>query len=153
VERSYIHWVPGVRLMKWISRIHVWLFRVTGGLIGARADGLDMLLLTAIGRRSGLPRTQPLPYFENAAGYLLVASFGGGDSHPAWFYNLVAQPEVEIQVRRRRLRGLARSAEGPERERLWAAITAEHPRYLEYQEKTSRQIPVVVVEAKEPVPA
>lgn len=147
--RRYIHWVPDVKLMKRIGRLHTWLYLRTGGLIGARADGLDMLLLTVTGRRTGLPRTQPLPYFEDGSRMLLVASFGGGDRHPDWFHNLVDRPEVVVQVRRQRMLGIARKAEGPERDRLWAAITADHPRYLEYQQNTLREIPVVIVEPQE----
>ena len=142
----YIRWVPGERMVKWIGRVHAWLYRLTGGLIGARADGLDMLLLTVAGRRTGVQRTSPLPFFRDGKSLLLVASFGGNTRHPAWYLNLVAQPGVEVQVRRDRMHAKAHTAVGEERARLWEAITHDHPRYAVYQETTEREIPVVVLE-------
>ncbi len=140
--------------MKRMGRIHTWLFLKTGGLIGSRADGLDMLLLTVRGRKSGLPRTQPLPYFPDAAHpderLVLIASFGGNERDPHWCHNLDVHPEVTVQVKRRQRQGRAMRAAGEERARLWRQITSEHPRYLAYQERTPRAIPVVVIELSSP---
>ena len=142
---DYIRWVPGVRSMKAIGRLHTWLYRATRGRIGARADGLDMLLLTTRGRKSGTLRTTPLPYFQDGDDLLLIASFGGNPKNPAWFGNLVHEPKVGVQVGPRRGEVEAHPATGAERERLWQAVTAEHPRYVEYQQRTERPIPVVVL--------
>lgn len=132
--------------MKAIGRLHVGLYRATGGLVGGRTDGLDVLLLETRGRRSGLLRTNPLPYFREAGSYVVVASFGGADRDPDWLHNLRAQPQARLQVGRERLSARARVAAGEERARLWDHITSLQPRYAGYQEKTAREIPLVVLE-------
>jgi deazaflavin-dependent oxidoreductase (nitroreductase family) len=145
-QTTYIAYVPPPNAIKRIGKIHTWLYRATFGLIGARLDGLDVLLLTTIGKQSGLPRCVPLPYFRDGSRYLLVASFGGNPKDPAWVANVLADPNVEVQLGRRRWRTRARVAEGEERDRLWADITREFPRYAVYQTKTPRKIPVLVIE-------
>ncbi len=142
---DYIRWVPGVRVMKLMSRVHTRVYRATRGRFGARADGLDMLLLTTRGQRTGKPRTSPLPFFRNGSDLVLIASFGGNDRDPAWRGNLAREPKVKVQFRNRSADFESRTAEGTERERLWKTVTAEHPRYLEYQRSTERGIPVVVL--------
>lgn len=142
---DYIRWVPGERLMKRVARVHTALYRATRGLVGARADGLDMLLLSTRGRRTGRMRTTPLPWFRSGDDLVLIASFGGGPRDPAWLANLRADPKARIQVRGRVGEVETRIAEGDEREALWNAITTVHPRYLEYQQRTERRIPVVVL--------
>jgi deazaflavin-dependent oxidoreductase (nitroreductase family) len=89
-----------------------------------------------------------MPYFRAGSDYLLVASFGGNAKNPAWLGNLVVNPDVHVQVGRQRFAARARVAQGAERDRLWADITHEHPRYLGYQTRTSRVIPVVVLERR-----
>ncbi len=152
VARFYIPWVPRPGLMKRMGRWHVQIFRLTGGVIGRRADGLDMLLLTTRGRKTGLARATPLPYFVDADRLILIASFGGGEVDPAWAINLDAEPEVGIELSGESFAARARRARPAERARLWATITAEHPRYQVYQSNTSREIPVIVVE-REGAPA
>ena len=142
---DYIRWVPGVRVMKLMSRVHTLLYRATRGRFGARADGLDMLLLTTRGQQTGKLRTSPLPFFRNGSDLVLIASFGGNDRDPAWCGNLAREPKVRVQFRDRSAEIESRTAEGAEREQLWKAITAEHPRYLEYQRGTEREIPVIVL--------
>lgn len=148
-QTDYVKWVPKPPLMKRIGRWHTALYRLTGGLVGGRMDGLDMLLLTTKGCKSGTARTVPLPYFRDGDRYLLIASYGGNPRNPAWLKNIAADGDVGIQVGRRRQRARARIAQGAERERLWSAVTRLFPRYLEYQKKTERVIPVVVLEARE----
>ena len=143
-RRFYIPWVPSASVMKKIAKIHTWTFRKTRGILGSRMDGLDMLLLTTQGRKSGAMRTQPLPYFEDGERLLFVASFGGSHRDPDWCFNLRHNPTVQVQVKRMIRSGRAEVSEGAERERLWKDITTEHPRYLEYQKTTERVIPVVV---------
>jgi len=144
-QDKYIQYVPAESTMKRIGKWHVRLYRATGGLLGRRVDGLDILLLTTTGKKTGIARTVPLPYYRDGSNYLLIASFGGNDKHPAWFHNLSANPLVELQVGAKRIRARAEVADGAERERLWSDITRDYPRYLQYQAKTERTIPVVVL--------
>jgi deazaflavin-dependent oxidoreductase (nitroreductase family) len=145
MAERYIRWVPGERAMRWTSRIHTALYRATRGAIGARADGLDMLLLTTRGRKSGRARTNPLPYFRDGGDLVVIASFGGNDRHPAWYQNLVRDPKVRVRVRGSAGEFEAHPANGASRARLWAEITAGQPRFLDYQRRTAREIPVVVL--------
>ena len=144
-QTDYIRWVPAPGLMKRMGNWHVTLYRLTGGLLGGRMDGLDMLLLTTRGRKSGQPRTVPLPYYRDCERLLLIASYGGNASNPQWLENVAAQPEVELQIGFKRRKARATVATGAERERLWQAVTTLVPRDLAYQQKTAREIPVVVL--------
>jgi deazaflavin-dependent oxidoreductase (nitroreductase family) len=108
--------------------------------------GVRTLLLTTRGRRSGSLRRTPLIYGEDGDAYVIVASYGGAPHHPDWYLNLAAEPEVAIQVGAERMRARARTAEGEERRRLWELMAGIWPAYEDYQAKTSRTIPVVVLE-------
>lgn len=129
-----------------LSVLHKGVLAASGGRLGRRMAGLPVLLLTTRGRRSRRPRTVPLTYFRDGEAIVLVASYGGRPRHPAWYVNLVADPEVEVRVggERRRLR--ARTATPEERARLWPRIVEGYSGYAAYQGRTSRQIPVVVLE-------
>ncbi|HKQ84378.1 MAG TPA: nitroreductase family deazaflavin-dependent oxidoreductase [Steroidobacteraceae bacterium] len=104
------------------------------------------LILTATGRRTGRPQALPLIFGQAGKDYVLVASKGGAPEHPAWYLNLAANPEVELQVKGERLKARARTATGDERSRLWQSMAAIYPPYDEYQKRTTREIPVVVLE-------
>jgi deazaflavin-dependent oxidoreductase (nitroreductase family) len=104
------------------------------------------LLLTTTGRRSGQARTTPLIYGRDGDRYVVVASRGGAPQHPAWYENLAAHPEVTVQVMADRFKARARTASAAERPALWKTMAAIWPPYDEYQAKTSRTIPVVVLE-------
>jgi deazaflavin-dependent oxidoreductase (nitroreductase family) len=145
-QTKYIRWVPTPETIKRIAKLHVPLYRATWGILGGRVDGLDILLLTTLGKKTGLLRTVPLPYFRDGERYVLIASFGGNSKNPAWYNNLQAQPEVELQVGRKRMKACAKVADGAERERIWSRVTHDFPRYLRYQAQTARLIPVVVLE-------
>jgi deazaflavin-dependent oxidoreductase (nitroreductase family) len=125
---------------------HIERYRETGGREGHDWRGTSTLLLTTTGRRSGEPRTAPLIYGRHGDSYLIVASKGGADEPPAWYRNLQARPEAEIQVRDEVLRVRARDATPDEKPELWRIMTAEWPAYDDYQRKTDRPIPVVVLE-------
>jgi deazaflavin-dependent oxidoreductase (nitroreductase family) len=127
---------------------HVRVYRETDGEEGyIWREGSEILILTTRGRRSGEARDRPLIFREIDGDYVIVASNGGTPDHPAWFRNLQANPDdVEIQVKADRFEVRPRVAEGAERERLWAAMNEVWPHYAEYQERTDRQIPVVVLE-------
>jgi deazaflavin-dependent oxidoreductase (nitroreductase family) len=111
--------------------------------------GVPTLLLTTTGRKSGVKRRTALIYGRDNADYVIVASKGGSDEQPAWYLNLEANPEAEIQVLDTVLPAVARTAVGEERERLWALMRQIWPAYDEYQTRTDREIPVVVLTPKD----
>ncbi len=125
---------------------HVKRYRATDGAEGHEWRGAHVLLLTTTGRRSGDEHTTPLIYSERDGDYVIVASRGGAPSHPAWYLNLDADPEVEVQVLSDRFPARARTAAGEERSRLWKLMTESWPAYNDYQAKTEREIPLVVLE-------
>jgi deazaflavin-dependent oxidoreductase (nitroreductase family) len=126
---------------------HVRRYRETGGEVGhIWREGSTILLLTTTGRKSGEPRTTPLIYARDGDRYVIVASQGGAPRHPNWYENLARDPEVEVQVLDEVFTARARTAEGDERERLWAKANEVWRHYDEYKERTSRTIPVVVLE-------
>jgi deazaflavin-dependent oxidoreductase (nitroreductase family) len=124
---------------------HVARYRETAGEEGHDWQGTKTLLLTTTGRRSGEPRELPLIYGRHGDDYLVVASKGGAPEHPAWYLNLEASPEVEVQVGADRFPARARTANEDERAEMWKTMTAEWPAYDEYQTKTDREIPIVVI--------
>jgi deazaflavin-dependent oxidoreductase (nitroreductase family) len=125
---------------------HVRVYRETGGERGYHwRKGTTILLLTTKGRSSGQERTTPLIHRVDGDRWVIVASKGGAPDHPGWFKNLEAEPEAEIQVKDEQIPVRASVAEGEERDRLWTAMTEVWPDYDEYQKKTDRQIPVVVL--------
>lgn len=125
---------------------HVKRYRETDGAEGHEWQGTHALLLTTTGRKSGEPRTTPLIYGKDGDRYLIVASKGGADEPPAWYLNLQADPEVELQVLADTFPATARTATPDEKAALWPTMVAEWPAYDEYQAKTDRDIPVVVLE-------
>lgn len=132
-----------------ILGVHQWLYENTDGRIGASLGGRPMLLLRTIGRRTRQPRTAALLYVRDGDSYVVVASKGGAPENPGWFHNLTANPDVEIQVARERIAVRARVSEGDERSRLWAvADEVNQGTYEDYQSRTKREIPVVVLEPR-----
>ncbi len=128
---------------------HVRVYRETGGERGyIWRRGTTILLLDTKGRRTGRPHTAPLIFRPDGDRWVIVASKGGMPEHPAWFLNLQADPEAEIQVRGERIPVRMTVAEGAERERLWAYMAEVWPDYDDYQAKTDRQIPIVVLERR-----
>ena len=126
---------------------HVRRYRETDGEVGhIWKEDSTILLLTTRGRMSGEPRTAPLIYAEDGDRYVIVASQGGAPEHPGWYRNLKKEPTVELQVEDEVFPARARTAEGEERERLWQKANEVWPHYAEYQERTDRVIPVVVLE-------
>lgn len=130
---------------QWFGRIHTSIYRATGGIIGGNLVGLPMLLLTTTGRKSGEPRTSPLPYFEDDGHWIVVGSNNGGPRNPFWWMNMQAKPEAEIQVRRETIQVVARLAAAEERNRLWPLLVEFNSPYATYGKKTTREIPVVVL--------
>ncbi|TDD65999.1 nitroreductase family deazaflavin-dependent oxidoreductase [Actinomadura rubrisoli] len=125
---------------------HVKRYQETDGEEGHEWQGTVTLLLTTTGRRSGEPRTTPLIYQKEGDDHLIVASNGGADEPPLWYRNLEAEPEVRVQVKGDRFTARARTATPEEKPAFWRKMTAVWPAYDEYQQKTDREIPVVVLE-------
>ena len=141
----------------WQQR-HVELYLKTDGAEGHVLDfgrpgvpEVNCLLLQTAGRKSGTPQTTPLIYGKEGGGFLVVASKGGAPSHPAWFLNLQNTPEIRFQVVDKKYRGTARITAGAERERLFRMMAGLFPSYTDYQAKTAREIPVVVLEPREQI--
>jgi len=132
-------------MMNVMGGTHTALYRVTRGKVGGTMLKVPILLLITRGRKSGKQRTTPLMFSRDGDNLVLIASVGGAPRNPAWYWNLQGG-EAEVQVGSERRRVRARDAEGDERERLWAQMVALYPNYAEYQKKTTRQIPVVVLE-------
>lgn len=130
--------------------VHTVLYRATGGFVGQRIPGLKapMLLLFHVGAKSGQPRTSPLLYIPEGDDYVIVASKGGYPRNPAWFHNLRAKPDAAAQVGSTVRPVRARIATGEERERLWRRAVELYPPYAEYQKRTEREIPLVVLEPR-----
>ena len=126
--------------------VHEAAYRASSGRIGGTYGGAPVALVESVGRKSGKRLTHPLLATKDGDNIVIVASKGGVHKHPAWYHNLLANPETTVnwygEVRRMR----ARETEGEERERLWKLMTGVYPTYEDYQRRTSRRIPVVLLE-------
>jgi len=120
--------------------------RASGGRLGTKYRGAPTILLTTKGRHSGKDRTVPLLAIPVGEGYAVTGSNGGHDRPPDWYHNLVANPDVRVQVGRRSFAASARVVAGPERDALYERFVAVLPTYHQYEEATSRVIPVVLIE-------
>lgn len=125
---------------------HVRRYQETDGREGHDWNGTVALILTTTGRKSGQPRSSALIYQEYGEAYLVVASKGGADTPPEWYLNLQADPEVTVQVKGDRFTATARTANAEEKPDMWPVMTKAWPQYDDYQTKTEREIPVVVLE-------
>lgn len=130
---------------QWV-RDQVELFESSGGTEGTTLRGMPVIVLTTRGAKTGDIRKSPLMRVEHDGTYAVVASKGGAPENPVWYYNLVANPEVELQDGPSRWDMVAREVTGDEKKVWWDRAVAAYPDYAEYQQKTSRQIPVFVVE-------
>ncbi len=129
--------------------VHQWLYEVSDGRIGTNLGGRPMLLLRTVGRKTRQPRTAALLWVPDGDAWAVIASKGGAPQHPGWFHNLVATPDVEIQIGRERIPVRARVAEGEQRARIWArADEVNQGQYTVYQSRTKRPIPVIVLERR-----
>jgi deazaflavin-dependent oxidoreductase (nitroreductase family) len=145
---------PGVkRIIKSMSVLHTRMYRLTGGRLGkkwhvgsALFKGVPICLLTTTGAKSGLPRVAPLLYMDDGDRVVLVASQGGLPSNPQWYRNVLANPEVQVQVQRNVRPMRARTATPDERAVLWPRLVELYADFASYQTWTDREIPVVVCE-------
>ena len=131
------------KLIIWFSRTHSTVLRMSGGRLMHNLLGLNMLLLSTKGRRTGHFKDTPLLYIEDGGQYYCVASFAGSDRHPQWFLNLVADPKVQLLIRRRHLTAIAHVTSGQERSKAWEKLVEYYPTFAKYQRRTGRIIPVV----------
>lgn len=147
---------PGtVKFMKAMAAVNVWLYRRTGGRLGANwrigagfRNPVPICLVEHTGRKSGLQRTTPLVYLRDGENIVVVASQAGRPENPMWFLNVSADPEVVVQVGRERRPMVAHVAGPEERAELWPRLVALYPDYDSYQSWTDREIPVVVLEPR-----
>ena len=123
-------------------------FHANGGKVGGRLEGMDILILTTTGARTGQTRWNPLAYSRDGDRFVIVASKGGAPSSPDWFHNLVANPSAVIEVDTEVIAVQATIASGAEHERLYAQHAEKMPQFLEYAKKAARTIPVVVLTRK-----
>ena len=120
-------------------------FRANGGKVGGPFQGAPLLLLHTTGARSGAERINPMMYGRVGDDYAVVASKGGAPTNPDWYHNLVAHPEVTAEIGTETVRLTARVTEGEERDRIWTKWKTDNPGFADYEQKTSRQIPVVIL--------
>lgn len=136
-----------------VMKAHTLLYRLTDGRIGHTFPGLPtMLLLDHVGAKSGTKRTSPLLYIRDGDNLVIVASKGGYPSHPGWYHNLRAHPDTTVQVGSERREVHARVATPEERERLWPRAVESYGNYREYQKRTDREIPLVILEPRTAAP-
>ena len=139
---EYAYRKPDVSLLQ---ESHVEAYLETDGRVGHVWNGVTCLILTTTGRRTGKPRRIAIIYTTDGDDYIVVASNAGSTGHPLWYLNLVASPEVEVQVLGERFRATASTATGAERARLWLLAARQWPNYDTYVTRTDREIPVVVL--------
>jgi deazaflavin-dependent oxidoreductase (nitroreductase family) len=134
-------------VLKLATGFHKTVFRISNGRVAARGSGMPVLMLTTTGRKSGEPRTTMLTTpLQDQGRIMLVASNGGDDRDPAWLHNLRADSKVSVTMGGRTVPMTAHVADATEKAELWPRIVADHGNYADYQAKTDRDIPVVVLE-------
>lgn len=123
-------------------------FRANDGVVGGPFEGRPLLLLHHIGAKSGVERVNPVAYQSMGDAYAIFGSNSGGDTNPAWYHNLLANPDVTVEVGTTTIDVKAREAEGAERERIWERQKAERPAFADMEKQTARRIPVLVLEPR-----
>ena len=141
--------MPSKSMTRMVTATHEFWYRLTGGFIGGRFGKAPILLLTTTGAKTGRRRTMPLLYYADGENLVIIASFGGSDHHPDWYVNLRKNPKVEVQVGRETKALIAETASAEERARLWPPVVEMYSQYADYQTRTKRQIPVVVLRPAE----
>lgn len=129
----------------WNSKI-IAEFRANGGKVGGPFEGAPLLLLHTTGARSGEPRVTPVMYQDIGDGVAVFASKGGAPTNPAWYHNLLANPRASAEIGTGTVQVVAREADGAERDRIWEAQKRDYPGFADYERKTTRQIPVIILE-------
>ena len=133
----------GPATIRLIGRIHGWLWSFTGRKFGNLMGKAPFLMLTTKGRKTGRTRTTPVLYLQDGADFIIVASFGGNDMHPAWYLNLEHCPEAEVTMKSAHRRVLARKVSAEEKKLIWPRLVELYPQFTSYQRRTSREIPLM----------
>ena len=136
----------GRRFIRIVGKFNIWLYRKTNGRLGARIPGGDapICLFTTTGRKTGLARTNPLLFLEDGERVVVVASLGGMSKHPEWYLNIVANPKVTVEIEGDARAMLAHTATPEEKAQLWPRLVEMYKRFDTYQQRTTRDIPVVI---------
>ncbi len=124
-------------------------FRAHGGKVGGMWEGRPLLLLTTTGARSGQSRTNPVMYLREGDRLFIFASKSGAPAHPDWYHNLLAHPAVTVEIGDQTYSAIAKPVTGPERDRIYDRWAEQYPQFREYQEKTTRTIPVIELERRD----
>lgn len=146
IRRIWYRAAGEVGTSRFFSTLHRTIYQLSGGQIFGRSMGCQVVLLTTTGRRTGEPHTSPVLGFVEGRAIIVVASNAGKDRHPSWYLNLRANPGAQVQVGREIRKARAREATPEERERLWPRLAREFGGYEVYRERTSRPIPVLILE-------
>ena len=136
--------LPPKRVIRFFTALNVLLYRLSGGRLMNRMEGAPICLVTMTGRKSGKKKTIALMYTSHGQDVLLVASLGGAPANPVWYYNLKAQPQIEIHAGTVRRKMLAREATPEEKRALWPVVVANYPSFDAYQKRTTREIPLFI---------
>jgi len=136
---------PARLALKLGTGVHSGVYRATGGKLFGRMGKSPILLLNTVGRKSGKKRTTPLLYVMDGEGFVIIASKGGAPTHPAWYLNLIANPDATVEVGDREVRVRAEEVHGEDKTRLWQKMVEMYPTYDDYQTKTEREIPLLVL--------
>jgi F420H(2)-dependent quinone reductase len=136
------------RTIRLMGRLHAWLWRLTRGRFVDAVGAAPFLLLTTMGRKTGRLRTTPVLYLEDGSDLIVVASFGGNDMHPAWYLNLKECPEAEIVIRGERRRVSAQEISTDQKKLIWPRLVKSYPQFEIYQQRTSREIPLLRLASK-----
>jgi deazaflavin-dependent oxidoreductase (nitroreductase family) len=131
--------------VKILMAVNVFIYKLTGGALGGKMAGQNVLLLHTMGRKSGKAYITPTNYYQENGNYVIVASNWGKPSHPDWYYNLMAQGSASVQIKDRILRVHARQVGAEDYDRLWRFVTSQNPFYGRYQELAGRQIPLIIL--------
>ncbi len=140
--------VMGATGLRWMGRLNIPLYRLSGGRIGGRINQAPVLLLTTTGRKSGQPRTAPIVYLEDGESLVVIGSNAGHSRTPAWSLNLKEHPDAEVEVGRKRRPVRARVAEGEERADLWRKHNEQYSGFDEYEARTDRDIALFILEPR-----
>jgi F420H(2)-dependent quinone reductase len=140
---------PANLALKLGTIVHSGVYRATGGRLLGRMGQSPILLLNTVGRKSGKKRATPLLYVVDGEDFVIIASKGGAPTHPAWYLNLVANPDTTVEVGDRKSRVSAEELAGEEKVRLWRRMAEMYPTYDDYQDKTKREIPLLVLHPRD----
>jgi deazaflavin-dependent oxidoreductase (nitroreductase family) len=136
---------PARLVLKLGSGAHAGVYRATGGKLFGRMGKSPILLPNTVGRKSSKKRTSPLLYVMDGEDFVIIASKGGAPAHPAWYLNLKANPDATVEIGDREVRVRAEEADPEEKARLWQKMVEMYPAYEDYQKKTEREIPLLVL--------